>query len=82
MNEKDEKDFLKLFPSITEQEEISDEVMNALEGSGSCGSSCTQACKRKNLKSGNDIGPNLSTFENCNRSQSVYLLYSKSIPYL
>lgn len=51
MDNESSKDFLQLFPSITEQELITDEVMNALEGGDSCEESCLQGCKRKNMKS-------------------------------
>lgn len=51
----EEAKFLSQFPSITEQEEITTEVMNTLEGGDSCTESCFQGCKKKNLKSGNDI---------------------------
>lgn len=53
MDNESSKDFLQLFPSITEQEEITNEVMNALEGGDSCTESCLQGCKKKNLKTGN-----------------------------
>lgn len=55
MDEVKEKDFLKLFPSITEQEEITNEVMDTLEGGDSCSDSCMQGCKKKNMKSGNSV---------------------------
>ncbi len=58
MNNENGKDFLQFFPSITEQEQITDEVMNALEGGDSCTESCLQGCKRKNLKTGNN-GPTM-----------------------
>jgi len=58
MNNENSKDFLQSFPSITEQEQITDEVMNALEGGDSCTESCLQGCKRKNMKNGNN-GPTM-----------------------
>lgn len=58
MNDESSKEFLRLFPSISEQEQITDEVMNALEGGDSCTESCLQGCKKKNLKSGNH-GPTM-----------------------
>ena len=51
----EEVKFLSQFPSIMEQEEITAEVMNALEGGDSCVDNCLQACKKKNLKSGNSV---------------------------
>ena len=58
MNNENSKEFLQFFPPITEQEQITDEVMNALEGGDSCTESCLQGCKRKNLKTGNN-GPTM-----------------------
>lgn len=55
MERKKEQEFVNQFSSITEQEEITNEVMNSLEGGDSCASSCLQSCKKKNLKTGNDI---------------------------
>lgn len=45
--------FIQKFPAITEQEELSNEIMNAIEAGG-CAESCEQGCSKKNLKSGNN----------------------------
>lgn len=44
-------DFIKEFPEITNQEQLSNDVMDSIEAG--CAESCSQGCKRKNLKSGN-----------------------------
>lgn len=41
--------FIKQFPVITEQEKVSNEILDSLEGRG-CVESCAQGCVKKNLK--------------------------------
>lgn len=43
------KDFIKKFPVISEQEQLSNDIMDSLEGTG-CAESCAQGCVKKNLK--------------------------------
>lgn len=45
----DTKKFIKKFPIISEQEFLSNEIMDSLEGKG-CTESCAQGCVKKNLK--------------------------------
>lgn len=43
------KNFIENFPIISEQEQLSNEIMDSLEGKG-CAESCSQGCVKKNLK--------------------------------
>lgn len=52
---KEEKTFMDQFPSITEQEILTQEVMDSIEG-GSCEESCLQGCKKRSMGSGNHNG--------------------------
>ncbi len=47
------KKFIQKFPQITEQEELSNEVLDSIEAG--CAESCSQGCKRKNLKNNNQM---------------------------
>ena len=47
------KKFVQKFPEITEQEELSNEVLDSIEAG--CAESCSQGCKRKNLKNNNQM---------------------------
>ena len=47
------KKFIQKFPEITEQEQLSNEVLDSIEAG--CAESCSQGCKRKNLKNNNTM---------------------------
>lgn len=47
------KKFIQKFPEITEQEQLSNEVLDSIEAG--CAESCSQGCKRKNLKNNNQM---------------------------
>ncbi len=49
--EMETKKFIQEFPEITDQEQLSNEVLDSIEAG--CAESCAQGCKRKGLKSGN-----------------------------
>lgn len=53
---KEEKTFMEQFPSITEQEILTQQVMDSIEG-GDCSESCLQGCSKKKMGSGNHNGP-------------------------
>ncbi len=47
------KKFIQKFPEITEQEQLSNEVLDSIEAG--CAESCSQGCKRKNMKNDNTM---------------------------
>lgn len=46
------KEFLKTFPELTNQEVITMEIMDKIEG-GKCTGACAQGCLKKKIKSNN-----------------------------
>lgn len=49
------KDFIKEFPEVKDQEVISMEIMDRLEG-GQCTNKCAQGCKKGKIKNDNTSG--------------------------
>lgn len=47
------KEFIKEFPVLAAQELLSNEVLDSIEAG--CAESCSQGCKRKNLKNDNKM---------------------------
>lgn len=47
------KEFIKDFPVLAAQELLSNEVLDSIEAG--CAESCSQGCKRKNLKNNNTM---------------------------